>query len=67
MEQHLELKALLAVVPHAEHSLKFALLAQRHTVYQSELVWPSLLHLWTEVARRQPKVKLHAIVTSFGK
>lgn len=45
VQQHLELESLLALVAHIQHGLQ-AILAQRHSVYEAELVRPSLLVLF---------------------
>lgn len=66
MRKHLEIKWLIALVPHAEHSLQ-AVFAQRDTVLQTEIIGPSSLHLVAEIGRGEAKVKTDGIVTAFGK
>ena len=63
MGQHLEVKGLLALVAHAEHSLQ-AVLGQSNAVLQAEVVRPGLLHVLAQIGRRQAKVEAYRIVVA---
>ena len=63
VQQHLELEALLPLVAHIQHRLQ-AILAQRHAVHQSELVWPCLLCFLAKLSCRKSEVELYTVVAS---
>ena len=64
MQQHLEVKALLALVPHIQHRLQTVSL-QRDTVHQSELVRPRLLRLVAELRVAESEVERDRVVAAF--
>lgn len=65
VRQHLEVKGLVALVPHAQHRLQ-TVLAERDAVLQAEVVRPGLLELFAQVGGREAKVETYCIVTTLG-
>lgn len=63
--EHLEIKRLVALVPHAEHSLQ-TVLAQGNAVLEAEVVGPGLPHVVAEICRSQAKVEADCIVSTLG-
>lgn len=61
VQQHLELKGPLALVLDIQHRLQ-PILRQSHTVHQREVEGPCFACVLAQLSRREPEVKLDAVV-----
>lgn len=65
VQQHLELKRLLALVAHVEHGLQ-TILAERDSVHKTEVIRPGLLVLGREIGRAEAKVDFDRVIAALG-
>lgn len=67
MQQHLELKRLVALIPHVQHRLQ-TIRAQGDGIDQPEVVAPSLAGLGRQLGGEEAEVELDAVVAgaAFG-
>ena len=63
MQQHLELKRLLALVADVQHGLQ-SILAESHAVHEAEIVRPRLPVLLRKVGGAKTKVKLDRVIAA---
>ena len=63
MQQHLKLKALVALVLDIEHRLQ-TIFCECHTIHQAEIVRPSLLRIVADLRVTEAEIELDAVVTA---